>query len=312
MVNPWIFQEEVGSVENAEHYLLKIDDGVAEVAITNRVYDATYYTLTLTIDTSDPDWLPSEVYELRIIGSVENACDEAQTNDVSVYFRTESLISVKDAVLTEGDDAENYFMIFNVNLSPPNVDNVTVSYVTVDESAVAGTDYLSASGVLTFSPGMTNQPVAVTILGDTNPEPNEKFHLVLSAPQSASIEDSTGWGTIINNDSIICNATGSVSLLDADSDSWIDEGSPTVNSGTATILLVRPDNMDVGNNGLFHFDLAGLPAEVTIECAMLELEIKTNTGGPEVYVHRLAQPWVENEVTWLETFQWSELGSAGW
>jgi hypothetical protein len=73
---------------------------------------------------------------------------------------------------------------------------VTVSYTTADGTAIAGTDYLPASGTLTFGPGMTARTVAVMITRDTVAEGDETFFLDLGPATSAEIADGHGQGTI--------------------------------------------------------------------------------------------------------------------
>jgi hypothetical protein len=58
---------------------------------------------------------------------------------------------------------------------------VTVDYATSNGSATSS-DYTSVSGTLTFSNGVANQTFSVTILSDTNAEPDETVNLTLSNP----------------------------------------------------------------------------------------------------------------------------------
>ncbi len=73
---------------------------------------------------------------------------------------------------------------------------------TADGTATtAGTDYASAAGTLTFSPGVTTQPVTVNVNGDGTDEPDETFFVNLSSPSNATIGDPQAQGTIQNDDS---------------------------------------------------------------------------------------------------------------
>jgi hypothetical protein len=91
-------------------------------------------------------------------------------------------------------------MVFIVALDRRSEFPVTVSFTTVDGTARAGVDYLSRSGVLTFAPGVTSLPLAITINGDRVREPNERFTVRLSGPTNASILRGTATGTIVNDD----------------------------------------------------------------------------------------------------------------
>lgn len=65
----------------------------------------------------------------------------------------------------------------------------TVNYDTSDGTAIAGQDYIAASGVLTFLPGETTIDVIITILNDVLFESSETFNLVLSAPVNCTLGD---------------------------------------------------------------------------------------------------------------------------
>ncbi len=71
-------------------------------------------------------------------------------------------------------------------------------------------DYNSASGMLTFAPGVTAQPVVVTVNGDQSGESNETFFVNLSAAVNASILDAQGVGTINNDDGVTSPPTNVV------------------------------------------------------------------------------------------------------
>jgi hypothetical protein len=77
---------------------------------------------------------------------------------------------------------------------------VTVNYATADGSAVAGSDYIPTSGVVTFAPGDTSEPVTVTLVNDTATESNETFLLNLSGESGAPLGDAQGVATILNDD----------------------------------------------------------------------------------------------------------------
>src|SRR5690606_41836154 len=75
-----------------------------------------------------------------------------------------------------------------------------VDYATVNGSAEAPADYAAQSGTLTFAPGQTTQTINVPVNGDSTPEADEMFQVVLSNPGGATIVDRTGTGTITNDD----------------------------------------------------------------------------------------------------------------
>ncbi len=90
--------------------------------------------------------------------------------------------------------------VFEVTLSGQIASEVTVRYATEDVTARAGSDYSEASGTLTFTPGMTELPVAVAITDDDFDEEDETFRMVLSDPVAAGLEQAVGTATIIDDD----------------------------------------------------------------------------------------------------------------
>ena len=83
-------------------------------------------------------------------------------------------LSIADVLAAEGNVGTTDFT-FAVTLSGPSGSNVTVSYATVDGTATSGSDYIAASGSLTFTPGQTSKTITVTVNGDYLNEPNETF-----------------------------------------------------------------------------------------------------------------------------------------
>jgi hypothetical protein len=61
-----------------------------------------------------------------------------------------------------------------------------VDYSTSDGTAIAGSDYASASGTLTFLSGETSKTFNVAIIDDALDEPDETIHLNLSSPTSGT------------------------------------------------------------------------------------------------------------------------------
>lgn len=126
-------------------------------------------------------------------------------DDVSV---TPVTISISDASVNEGDPAKGKKnsgtstrnLTFTVTLSSPATQTVTVDYTTVDGSATAGSDYLTKSGTLTFTPGQTSQSVDVEVIRDSATEGDEAFTVELSSASNATIANGTGTGTILGDD----------------------------------------------------------------------------------------------------------------
>lgn len=96
---------------------------------------------------------------------------------------------------------------------------VTVDYTTVQNgSAMAGTDYTTTSGTLTFNPGVNIQTVVVPITNDrgTNAAKTFRVELNLSPMSGASLgSGSAAQVTILDDDSLLQFATNAVSVSES-------------------------------------------------------------------------------------------------
>jgi arylsulfatase A-like enzyme len=108
-------------------------------------------------------------------------------------------VSIGDTLITEGNAGTKPAFLL-VQLSGPSSFPITVAYATTGDSARAGSDYQSTSGVLSFAPGDTLASVAVVVFGDTIFESGERFFVDLASPVGAVIADGRGIVTIRNDD----------------------------------------------------------------------------------------------------------------
>ncbi|MGD2179618.1 DUF4347 domain-containing protein [Lusitaniella coriacea] len=111
-------------------------------------------------------------------------------------------ISISDVTVTEGDGGTlNAELTVSLSQNPTN--DITVDFVTESGTATPGSDYEHQGGTLTFVPGGNlTQTIRIAITGDTDVEENETFFVNLSNESSnATIADTQGVGTILNNDS---------------------------------------------------------------------------------------------------------------
>jgi secreted trypsin-like serine protease len=112
---------------------------------------------------------------------------------------------VKQAVPEGNTGASNaYFLLqFTGTRSEPN-QILSVDYTTRDGTAKAGQDYVETHGTLVIYPNENQAVIAVQILGDKTPEPDETFYLDVTHPAGGSFGDGvimlTGMRTIVNDD----------------------------------------------------------------------------------------------------------------
>jgi hypothetical protein len=91
-------------------------------------------------------------------------------------------------------------MPFAVTLSGSSLDTVTVAWATAAGTAVSPKDFTAASGTVTFAPGETAKTITVQIVGETTKEKDETMGVRLSNPVNALLGDSSGLGTILDDD----------------------------------------------------------------------------------------------------------------
>jgi large repetitive protein len=108
-------------------------------------------------------------------------------------------LSINDVSVTEGNTG-TVNATLTVTLSAASGQTVVVNYATADGTAIAPTDYVSASGTLTFPPGATTRIVTIPVRGDTTPEADETFTVTLSGATNATVSRATGTVTILNDD----------------------------------------------------------------------------------------------------------------
>jgi Calx-beta domain-containing protein len=90
---------------------------------------------------------------------------------------------------------------FTVSLNSTSTSPVTVNYATADGTALAGTNYVAASGTLTFPAGVTTQTILIQTLDDGVADPTGSFTVTLSNPVGATIARGQGSGSIVDGDS---------------------------------------------------------------------------------------------------------------
>ena len=89
---------------------------------------------------------------------------------------------------------------FTVRLSHLSVEIVSVNYATADGTATANSDYVAASGKLTFQPGELEKTIPLQINGDTADEGDERFSINFSNSVNANINIGNNVVTIVGDD----------------------------------------------------------------------------------------------------------------
>ena len=107
-------------------------------------------------------------------------------------------VSVNNVTLAEGAGATAFN--FTVSLSTPSTVAINVPYTLSQGTALAGQDFVAASGVVTVQAGTTTQQLTVMVNGDGTGEDDERFFVNLQDPMNAAIADGQGIGVILDDD----------------------------------------------------------------------------------------------------------------
>ena len=120
---------------------------------------------------------------------------------------------------------------------------VTVPFLTTDVTALAGVDYVTNSGVLTFTNGQTTSQISVGILNDQITETAEDFVVRLGIPVgevtlgaitnvTVTITDNDSTLSLVVTNTTVAEASGAVNLI------VVRAGSTT---GTVSVVLATTD-----------------------------------------------------------------------
>lgn len=119
---------------------------------------------------------------------------------VGIILNDEPYASISSASGAEGNTGTTS-LIFTVTLSAAPTAPVTVDYSTADATAtLAGSDYQTKTGTLTFGVGETSKTITVLVNGDRLAESDEYFLVNLTGASGASIGSGTAYGTILDNE----------------------------------------------------------------------------------------------------------------
>jgi len=110
-------------------------------------------------------------------------------------------IDIDELSIVEGQSGKSSIS-FSVILSHPSaIAPVTVDWTTTPGTAAAGSDYVAASGTVTFAPMDISETVSIFVKGDGTFEGDETFALDLSNSSGVvPIGNAQGMATIVNDD----------------------------------------------------------------------------------------------------------------
>ncbi len=149
-------------------------------------------------------------------------------------------LSINDVSISEGNSGTT-LMSFTVSLSQDSAQDATVQFETANGTATAGSDYIAKSGTVTIPAGQTSGTISVSIVGDTIAESNDSVLVNLTNPTNATLKDSQGVGTILNDD-----VGPGLSINDV----TVTEGNTGTVNATFTITLSAPSTLTASVNAI--------------------------------------------------------------
>src|SRR5438874_1753666 len=210
-------------------------------------------TISVTIN-GDTTVEPDETYFVKLL-SATNGGTFVKSQGVGTITNDDATaagvgnVSINDVTIAEGNSGTKV-ATFTVSHTGGAF---SVNYATANSTATAGSDYLAASGTLSFADGTSTQTVSVTINGDTIYEPNETFFLNLTgATNGGTIARSQGVGTIANDDTAPAGpavvAVHDMSAIASGIGSW-DPSGLAYDAATGTLYLVDSEVDEVTPRG---------------------------------------------------------------
>jgi arylsulfatase A-like enzyme len=131
------------------------------------------------------------------LGSATNATVIDSTGTATVMDDDpEPSLSVADTNVVEGAGAAT----FSVSLTSPSGKPISARYSTRNGSAVSPGDYGSSSGTVLIPAGRSGAQIIVPVVGDSLDEVDETFFLDLSSAINATVVDSMGTATVVDDD----------------------------------------------------------------------------------------------------------------
>ncbi len=176
---------------------------------------------------------PDQTFLVNLAGPSHSLITDPQATITIVDDDELPTISITDLEKAEGsaEPATTPFAL-QASLSGPSEKTVTVAFATADDTAIVPADYVAAAGTVTFEPGETTKPVTLQVEGDTRVEFDENFFVDLTAPVNATLADTRGLVTILDDDQGA--GASQLSIEDASVDG---EGDLLTRNATFTVTL---------------------------------------------------------------------------
>jgi hypothetical protein len=148
---------------------------------------------------------PPETFSINLSKPVNSTLWNAKTDgiiydDDGVNDGKAIVIMPIVSILEGNDSSENRVARFTVRHGYDLIAPLTVDFATVNNTALAGFDYVPFNGTLTFKPGEKTKFIDVEIIEETLLELDENFFVNLTNASAGTIAENQGKGTILADD----------------------------------------------------------------------------------------------------------------
>jgi hypothetical protein len=142
---------------------------------------------------------PTRTVKLSLSNAAELTIPASPITVATILDNDQRVLLGAARILAEGNSGTTVSTV-DLLIAKPLAVPVTVGWQTVNDTAQAGSDYISASGTATIPAGETSISVPFTIMGDVLLEQTESFMIQLSNPVNATIGTPGYLVTITNDD----------------------------------------------------------------------------------------------------------------
>ena len=200
-------------------------------------------------------------------------------------------VSINDFVVDEAAGTAS----FVITLDRPSAGVVSLNYATQDGTALAGSDYVAASGTLTFAPGETAKTVKVGLINDTLQEGAEAFSLALSGLIGATVLNPVGTAVIgANDEPVVTRASISIDDVVVGEQDGFADFVVRLDAPTSAPLTVNYSTVNSTATGFSDYipasgTLTFAPGE-TVKTVRVQVTDDFDTEGPEVFTMNLSTP----------------------
>jgi predicted extracellular nuclease len=225
--------------------------------------------------------------------NASGADDGLAIDDFSLTANPPGTLSINDVIHNEGDSGTTLYT-FTVTRSNGSTGAVGATWTLNAPGGVGNADSADfsvtqpTSGTVSFADGVTSQTITIEVQGDDLVEGQEAFTVTLSAPTGgATLGDSSGLGTITNDDNAGTLAIDDVTLAEGDSGSTAFTFTVTRSGGddgtvTADYAITLPGGAGGADSG----DIVGgqlLTGTVSFADGETSRTITLNISGDTAY-----------------------------